>query len=311
MVAAFTVAHGCVPHSWVHAVNSLTALRAAAGRLCRATEQCPIGLEVDVRVAPHDAAMVPLLHHDPITAAEASTCVTLAAWLEELAGIVKSQSGRLGVVKLDFKDPSAAVTAHSLLAQSFALYSELSGKFSFWWNADVLAARRLGTVGPSVNHPSFTALPEAELYTLIHVFVSQLGVGLSFGWRLPDSFTAYAVTEVLRMREFVRRLAAYIAADAGGGGGGGHCFRDVRVRPACVTFAVRYSAVFATGATASQEALWQALDNLLGEARRLFATANGSPPCFLSFWRDRGERLTDAQIGLAKARFPGCTVDAD
>ncbi|RNF03297.1 hypothetical protein TraAM80_05860 [Trypanosoma rangeli] len=304
MVAAFTVAHSCVPQSWVHAVNSLTALRAAAGRLCGATEQCPIGLEVDVRVAPHDAEMVPLLHHDPITAAEASTCVTLAAWLEELAGIVRSHSGRLGVVKLDFKDPSAAVAVHSLLAKSFTLYSELSGKFSFWWNADVLAAGHLGTVGLPVNHPSFTALPEAELYALIHAFVSQLGVGLSFGWRLPDSFTAYSVTEVLRMRKFVRHLAA----DAGDGD---LSFRDVRVRPACVTFAVRYSAVFATGATARQEALWQALDNLLGEAQRLFTTANDSPPCFLSFWRDRGERLTDAQVGLAKARFPGCTIDAN
>ncbi|RNF18211.1 uncharacterized protein Tco025E_04596 [Trypanosoma conorhini] len=307
MAAAPTARRSCVPQEWAHAVNSLAALHAAADRLLSATEQHPIGLEVDVRVAPNDAAMVPLLHHDPIAAAEAAACVTLAAWLEELADIVASRLGRLGVVKLDFKDPSAAAAAHALIAQTSALYGELSAKFLFWWNADILAVGPRDTTRQPADHLSFTALPEAELHALIYAFVSHFGFGLSFGWRLPNAFAAYAATDVLRMRQFLRRLAAYTVEDAGGGVSVG----EARLRPACVTFAVRHSAVFAAEATAGHEALWQSLDGLLDEARRLFTTANNAPPCFLSFWRGRGERLTGEEVGLARARFPTCTVDAN
>ncbi|EAN93127.1 hypothetical protein TcCL_NonESM02687 [Trypanosoma cruzi] len=315
MFGTVNVVNNCVPQSWAHAVNSLAALHAAASLLSSGTEECPVGLEADVRVAPDDEKMEPLLHHDPIPAGEASTCVTLAAWLEELASIVRLRSGRLGVVKLDFKDPDAASMAHRLFAQSSTLYGKLSTNFLFWWNADIVAAGHDDTVKISMNPRSFSEFSEVKLHAMIHAFASRLGFGLSFGWRLPGSFNSYALEDIVRMREFLQRLAAY-NADAGddessdnNGVCGGIPSGDLRVRPMCVTFALRYSAVFERVARENREALWQSLDELVSETQRMFTTAERVPSCFLSFWRARDEQITEEQIGLAKARFPTCTVD--
>ncbi|KEG10928.1 hypothetical protein DQ04_03141000, partial [Trypanosoma grayi] len=196
-----------VPRRWSHATNSIAALQGAAAALVTDAAQHPIGLEVDVRV-PHKSA-VPVLRHDPFPPVDtaAAGCVTLSEWLETLAGIVHAQERRVGVVKLDFKEPAAARLSHQLLVDSSALYERLSLHFAFWWNADVVAA------GDAAEEPSssasFLSLPEAEVHAMLRDAVCEFRFGLSFGWNMPADYEAYGAGDVARMRGFLQRLAAH------------------------------------------------------------------------------------------------------
>ncbi|ORC86913.1 uncharacterized protein TM35_000252090 [Trypanosoma theileri] len=315
------------PDEWLHAANSIAALQTVKTRMMtpytqtqqqeeekeeQEKEEKLLGIEVDVRVLPN--SLIPILRHDPISV-DMDSVVKLTEWLETLAGIVSTQERRIGVVKFDFKDPAAAELSYQLFSKSLEWYKTLRKCFSFWWNADVVMAVTPPTSSNSNNNNSnnsevsFLSLPSVKLHHMIYTIVDQFGFGLSFGWVLPDGFHMYDVRDIHNMRVFLQSLAA----------------REEKwhSRPSCITFAVRYSAVFGeehhsnnnnnnnNNNSEKYTFLWQAMDELLQEASCLFTVDNNIPPCFLTFWRGRNESITDEEIAIAKARFPTCTIDVD
>ncbi|KAH9598448.1 Protein of unknown function DUF2181 [Trypanosoma melophagium] len=313
-----SVANRETPEKWLHAANSLTALHAVKTHLTHNTESQQeevLGIEVDVRVLPNRE--IPVLRHDPFPVDNAipimDSVVKLTEWLETLAEIVQqTQRRRIGVVKFDFKDPTAAVLTYELFTKSNEWYKTLCRCFSFWWNADVVMAANSAVLPVSKNGLSFLSLPQIELHKMIYTVVDKLGFGLSFGWVLPDGFRMYDVNDIYNMRVFLQRLAAFE--------------EKWHFRPSCITFAVRYSAVFGeedkciSGNSSNNNiknknevytSLWETFDELLREASCLFTVDNEVPPCFLTFWRARSEIIKDKDIAMAKSRFPTCTIDVD